>query len=869
LNTWTFLFTDIEGSTPLFSRAPEAYRVALKQHFEILDAATKAHGCASTHNTGDGLLVAFRESRAAVACAVAVQQALRQAAWAPEIGELRVRMGLHRGEAEEEGGELHGLVLHQASRVMTAAHGGQVLCSEVVRDDTVDVPMTDCGLYRLRGVPAPMRLFQVHYEGMPAAGFPPLRTPAAFTHHLPARSTKFFGRDAEIHDLTALLAPEPAGHAPRRYGRLVTLLGPGGTGKTRLSLAVAERLLTAYSGAVWFVELAELRDGALMAESLREGLEIPVEPGAAPLDQVAKTLGSQPSLLVLDNFEQLVPTGVTTVQALLERLPDLVCLISSRIRLELTAEQDFSVAPLFLPPATGTPEELLRNPSVQLYCDRARASRREFQLTTENAPHVAQLCRVLEGMPLALELAAARAAMLTPAQILAKLEHRLDFLVGRKQDFAHRHRTLRAAVAWSYEILTGPIQRLFARLSIFRGGWTLESAEAVACEDPDSAFAALDQLTELQSCSLIVVEERDSAMRYRMLESIREYAGEQLAASGAPTEIAAKHRAFFLALAADRPDLGEAEQLRQLEAEHDNLRAILAGNGPGAERVALAIDLYPFWMQRGYPREGREWLRRLADAAAAAGRSASLANAAGVLAWSCGDLDEARTQFEAALALAEQAGNEAHIAGLLNNLGILANAQGDYPTACARYERGLAIYRQLGWKSELSAALSNHGRNLLDDRQPAAARPVLLEGLRIQRELGEQFNTANTLHNLAEMAVQTGDFPAARRHLAECLLLRTTLGSVYDAAGLFCTLASTALGEARFEFAHRFFLAAQRALEEAGDQPGPVTQQRIAAGLEHSRSHLDPAARERSIAAGREARLREVLREDGSWAIGV
>src|SRR5678816_4416610 len=309
MDVWTLFFTDIEDSTGHYERAGPIYRAAATLQFTLLRNEIEAHDGEIFRHTGDGLLAAFRNSAAALDCAKACQRSLRKMEWPSEIGELRVRIGLHRGEVERMGDGFQGLTMHHAARVVDAAHGAQILCSTAVRDDVdghIRSEAKDLGLFRLRGVPAPMRLFQVDYDGMPRGGFPSPRTPAAFSHKLPASPTRFFGRDTELHDLAAMLRPEPPDGARLRYGRLVTLLGPGGTGKTRLSQAVGERLLTEYSHAVWFIPLAEVRDAQLLPEVLRTELEIAPEPGRMPLEQIVTMLAAQPSLLILDNFEQLV-----------------------------------------------------------------------------------------------------------------------------------------------------------------------------------------------------------------------------------------------------------------------------------------------------------------------------------------------------------------------------------------------------------------------------------------------------------------------------------------------------------------------------------------------------------------------------------
>jgi predicted ATPase len=355
--------------------------------------------------------------------------------------------------------------------------------------------------------------------------------------------------------------------------RLVTLTGSGGSGKTRLAVEVARGLVEEFQGAVWFVSLADLSDARLIVESVRDALRLPRSPSMDPLEQVVAALGRQPALLLLDNFEHLLIHGAALVRDLLERVETLTVLVTSRQRLDLAGERELVVLPLPIPRAADSVEELIRCESVQIFTDRAQAVRSEFEVTSANARAVAELCRRLEGIPLAVELAAARAQVLTPAQMLAQIADRFDLLVSRERDVPTRHRTLRAALDWSYQLLSPELQRLFARLSVFRGGWTAEATEAV-CEEPK----ALDYLEVLRECSLVVAEEQTQEMRFHMLETLREYAREQLS----PEErvvLEQRHAAHFLALAEQAmPELLGPKQgiwLARLEQEHDNLRSAL------------------------------------------------------------------------------------------------------------------------------------------------------------------------------------------------------------------------------------------------------------------------------------------------------
>ncbi len=864
METPTLLFTDIEGSTALYERVGEIFRTALAQHDSLIQAAIDRHGGRKVRDTGDGIIAAFPDPSAAVDAAIAAQEALAHATWPEATGPLLVRMGLHRGPAEFSEGDYRGLTMHHAARVMSAAHGRQILCSAAVVAllDESDVSIKDHGLYRLRGLPEPMRLYEIHWSG--ARPSLPLNAPPAFTQRLPVAGTRYFGRETEIAELMETLRPE----AHRTSGRLVTLLGPGGNGKTRLSLEVAARLLPAYSHAVWFVPLAELREPALVLEKICEALGLAAEPDTPPLELCARHLSTQPSLLVIDNFEQLLPGGAEPVGALVSAVPSLACLVTSRARLELGCEREFPLVPLRLPAAQCGAEDLHALPVVQLFLDRSQAVRRGFAVTQENAPSVAQLCRALEGIPLAVELAAARAGVLTPRQMLDRLGSRLDFLAGTRRDVPERHRTLRAAIAWSYELLAPPLQRLFARLSVFRGGWTLEAAEAVAASDDLPVAQMLDALVHLHGCSLILATETDDGMRYGMFEVLHDYATERLAESPSCVAVRAHHHAYFFGLCRNDARRAEVAWQRCLAAETDNLHALLGGSGPVLERLRAAVCLYPFWLHRGRLREGREWLARLRAEVGPISETtgAAAANAAAILAWKAGDHAAAQADFTRALVFWQQQHHEANEAGILNNLAILADDLGDLPCAQDCLRRSEVIYRRTGAEPELVAVLVNLGENAMRRDDEAAAEAALEEAISLARRRSLPSSLADALHNRAELHLRSGGFAAGRRCLAESFSLRSQLGSEDHQAAGWLVLGEFALAEERWQMAARCFLEASKALETLEAQPPPdltASLDRHLASLRHRLPSADwPTLPATKACSG----FGEVLRDDGNWA---
>lgn len=702
----------------------------------------------------------------------------------------RVRMALHSGDVQRNatGDDYHGLPLHRASRMLSAAHGGQVLVSEataglVRRDLEVGVRLADLGVYRLRDVEAPER----NYPGMARNEFAPLTAERAHAGgSLPLQFTRFFGREREIAQVGELL--QTAGI------RLLTLTGPGGTGKTRLAIEAAGRLLEPFAGAVWFAPLADLPDSTRLGDVLVDALHLPrLSSGAAePLEQVIRALCEQPSLLVLDNFEQIVESGgAEIVQDLLTRVPTLTILVTSRQLLGLSGEREYPVPPLLTPGGSiGSPEGLGAYDSVRLFVDRAQAVKPDFQVTNHNAPALAELCDRLEGIPLAIELAAARAQVLTPSQMLAQLANRFEFLVSRKRGVVERQRTLWAAVDWSYRLLSPELQTFFARLSVFRGGWTAEAAEAVTGNP-----LALDHLAQLRECSLVQTEDADGQMRFRLLETLREYASSRLRAEER-ADAEREHADFFVALAEEAaPNLLGPEQaawLGHLHTEHDNIRAAwewCLADGEEADDhrrhdvcLRLAGALWRFWSVRGHGTEGRQRLQALLERVPAAhpafgvtARRAATLDAAGALAHDQGDYAVAAAHNDESILLWRELGDGGGLATALNNRGNAALDQDDYEHAVRCYEEALALYRASGDQTGAAKVSTNLGALAYDQNDLERAAALLGESVTLKRRLGNAYGLAISLDLLGSVEKDRGSLdPAAALH-DEALALRRSL----------------------------------------------------------------------------------------------
>jgi predicted ATPase/class 3 adenylate cyclase len=518
----TFLFTDIEGSYRQWERHPEAMPRALAAHDEILQQAVAGNRGRIFKTAGDAICAVFDTPLDGVRAAAGAQRGLFAAPWA-EIGlaqPLTVRMAVQAGEAEERDGDFTGLVLNRISRLLRAGHGGQVLVSPSVADELPrgalpGVGLRDFGEQRLRDVPGANRIYQLEIEGLPVS-FPPLATLDTVAHNLPATLNACLDRTAELAQIRSLLLDSPA--------RLVTLLGPGGIGKTRLALQAAMQLIDSFSGGIWFVDLSGVRDVALVPAAIASALGARITPGGDPIDTIAGHAGEEELLLILDNCEQIVDGAAELVAALLPRATGVRVLATSRAPLHIRGEQRIDIGPL---PVEANE---LAGPAVELFLERAQQIRPSFELTDANRDAIFEICHRVDGIPLALELAAAQIAMLSPEALRARLSSRLTLLTSSSRDLPERHQTMRAAIAWSYALLTGEEQRVFRALSVFQGSWTFAGAFAMLGLDELKTMEVLASLRD--TCMVRLTETDDGEVCYSMLETIQEFGREQLAERG-------------------------------------------------------------------------------------------------------------------------------------------------------------------------------------------------------------------------------------------------------------------------------------------------------------------------------------------------
>jgi predicted ATPase/class 3 adenylate cyclase len=842
---------DIEGSTQLLHQLSDGYGEVLAACRALLRSAFQGWRGHEVDTQGDAIFAVFARASDALSAAVAAQRALAASSWLQGVT-VRVRMGLHTGEPSRVSEGYVGLDVHRAARIMSAAHGGQVLLSQTTRDlvahdGAEGESLRDLGEHHLKDFEQAMHLYQVVIAGLPA-DFPPLKTLDGRADMLPVPPTALVGREDEVTQIGKLLRREDV--------QLVTLTGPGGMGKSRLSIRVAAELREVFVGGVFFVSLAPITDPMLVLPTIAQVLGIRDGAGQTPSLRLVETLQRRPVLLVLDNFEQVVGAA-GQVADLLASCPPLKVLVTSREVLHVRAEHEFAVPPLALPDPAHLPRlaALARFSSVALLVQRVQAVKPEFRLTTINAREVAEICVRLDGLPLAIELAAARMKLLSPQALLARMGRRLTLLTGGARDVPTRQQTLRNTIEWSYFLLNAQEQRLFRWLSVFVSGCTLPAAEAVCAGTGDE----IDDIASLIDKSLLRSIEQtggdNEEPRLLMLETIREYGQELLASSGEAPDAREAHADYFLRLseeavpALDGPLL--TTWLDRLEQEHDNLRAALywfleADLPVMALRLCSALER--FWVVRGYRNEGLTFLERAlggssgvvpsvrAKALLAAARLSfmqsdydrgkalaqeSLAlfrelgdrrgiglslNRLGIAAWRQADFPTARVLMEEDLALYKELGNPDRIAWSLFALGLINIKQGEYTRALASFEEGLALFRKLGNKRGIAASLTQMAATLfVSQGDQTMVYPLLAQGLSLDREIGDKEGMAVSSLLLGSVALKQGDVATARTRVEEGLLLYREMGYREGIAEAFSLLGKVEAARGDLTFACTLF----------------------------------------------------------------
>jgi predicted ATPase/class 3 adenylate cyclase len=781
--TVTLLFSDIEGSTRLLERLGDRYVEVLAEHRRLLRASFARFNGREVGTEGDAFFIAFDKASEAVAAAGAAQSALAAHPW-PDAAVMRVRMGIHTGEPIVVGQDYAGLDVHRAARICSAAHGGQVLLSQPTRallgnDLPSGVELRDLGEHRLKDLPGAQRLFQLVMPGLPS-DFPALRTVGSRRMNLPAQLTSFVGRRRELAQVKELLE--------RPEVRLLTLSGPGGTGKSRLAVQVAAELTEAFLEGVCFVALAPVSDPELVLPTIAQALGVRGAAVQSLLHTLAEQVGDRRQLLVLDNFEQVLAAAPVVVD-LLAACPRLQALVTSRAALQVSGEHICPVPPLSLPDHTDAalPDDITSSEAVALFIERARAVNPDFTVTDASAPVLAEICQRLDGLPLAIELAAARSRLLPPQALLARLESRLQLLRGGSRDLPARQQTLRATIDWSYALLEADEQALLARLAIFAGGCTLEAAEVVCNLEGDlDVLAGLDALVNKNL--LAPRDDVEGDRRVVLLETMREYALERLSGRGEAGVTARRHADYFLGLAEQaEPELLGPRQgvwYERLEADLDNFRAALAwflAHEQADAAARLAATLMPLWWSRGHGSEGLRWLDAVLErrgSLAPPTLAKALFAKAGLL-LEIGDHHvQAPMLLEESLALFRELKDEAWTVRAVSRLGWAVRRAGELDRGLALQEQAVALAREQPETWSLALALNNFGFSLLKAGDHVRARAMLEESRVLCEATGEPEGIAAALQGLAEVALVEGDHIRASLLLEQALTLARKIGHV-------------------------------------------------------------------------------------------
>ena len=785
--TITFLFTDIEGSTRLWDQYPKAMQIAVERHNMILGEAIESHSGQVFKVIGDEYQAAFTSPLPALEAALVAQRSLSAENWG-EVGEIKVRMGIHMGPGEVVGDDYAiSHTLNRVARICAAGHGGQILISNVVADMVYDqlptgVYLLDVGEHLLKGISHPEHIYQAAAPGL-SIDFPPLRSLSVELsvpqHNLPAQVSSFVGRQREIAEIQGLLSAT----------RLLTLSGPPGTGKTRLALQVALRTLNQFEDGVYFVDLAPISAPEFVTSTIAKEFDIGESGSGSLVENLKNYLRDKHLLLILDNYEQIIETA-PLVSELLSAAPGLKVLVTSRQVLKVYGEQEYLVPPLSVPDLGRMYgfSALSQYEAVELFCQRAQAVKPDFTLTEDNASAIAEICVHLDGLPLAIELAAARSKLLPPDMICSRLGSRLDTLTGGARDLPSRLQTLRGTIDWSYDLLEDGEKVLFERLSVFQGGRTIESVEVICA--PGLSIPVIDGLESLLDKSLLHQEEGlGGEPRFMMLETIHEYGREKLAESGEAEKLQRRHAAHFAELAEQaETELVGAEQghwLERLRIEHDNLRAALTfslGSGESELGLRIVCALRDFWNYDGHVVEGLGWIERVLETPVDASPSlrAKGLNAAGWLSFVLGEYERGKLFSRQALALFQELGDQVNTAWALLFLGVQsAGSQSEIVEGMALIEQSLTLFRAHDNTPGIIRALNRLGELARLDGDYDRAGKAYEECIVLCRQSGDRLLEAYQLANLGLVDQHRCNYESAESMIKQGLILIDSLHTKY------------------------------------------------------------------------------------------
>jgi len=865
--TVTFLFTDIEGSTKMAQEYRDIWEALRDRHHAILRAALEAHNGYVFEIVGDAFCTAFHRPVEALRAALKAQRDLHSEAWGTTP--LRVRMGIHTGVAEAEGPGYRGyLALSSVSRVMSAAHGGQVLLSQsafdlVESDLPDDATLRDMGQHRLKDLLRSQHLYQLVVADLPS-DFPPLKSLDIRPHNLPIQLTSFIGRESEILELSELLGRT----------RLITLTGVGGTGKTRLALQVAAEVLDEFADGAWLIELAPLSDPALVPQTIATALNVREQPGRAFLDVLKDHLSSKNLLLLLDNCEHLINECAHVADALLHAAPQLRILATSREALGIAGEATFPVQTLSLPdPSAVSASAVSRCDAVRLFIDRAAALQPGFQVSDHNAPMVAQICTRLDGIPLAIELAAGRIRGMTLEQIASHLDDRFRLLTGGSRTALPRQRTLQATIDWSYNLLSEDERTLLRRLSVFAGGWTLEAAQDIAATGALQGEDVLELLPGLVEQSLVVLDMSNG--RYHMLETVREYALERVKAAGEEAEIRTRHLDYWLALIrSSNLDAAQGEaSVAFLAQDHQNLLAAIkwcdvAENGAqkGMELMG-ATRLY--WLLLGHYELSYQLSRHVLSLPGSQVRSLARQRALrtlGQMGTFSGHSAAVAEALEESLSIAKELSNTQGMVETLHDMGNASSALGNDQAAVKYFEEAFGLAKELGNDLLTGILLNNWAECLRSVGDLESAEDLYEQSLPFKRRANNPHATAISLLNLAQVALARGRLPRAREWLLESFAVISESRFPIRPSGFALETCATFMAVAKdWHNAARLFGVCEAERERVGEVRIRADEQFITALMAQAREALGEVEYRSAFSEGSGLGVADALSQAQAW----
>lgn len=866
----TFLFTDIVGSTQRWDQNPDQMREDLARHDALLQRVIAASGGVVFKTVGDAFCAAFSVPGNALSAARSITLGLASQDWI-KSSPVHVRQAIHTGSPEVRGADYFGPPLNRVARLLSAGHGGQILLSATTHALVAEhLPMgcglLDLGSHQLKDLRRPEHIYQLLAQDL-SDSFPPLRTVDSLPNNLPTQLTAFVGRETQITEVRSLLS----------RARLVTIMGTGGAGKTRLAIETGAQSLDDYADGVWLIELAEITDPDLVMESVAAALGVRAESDRPLEEAITHYLRDRHLLLILDNCEHVIGAAAGLAERLIRTCSRLRMLATSREVLAINAETIWSIPPLSLPRFGEAPtvEELNGFESARLFSERAAASSPGFTITDSNAPSLAHICQRLDGIPLALELAAARIRVLTLEQIAARLDNQFKLLTGGSRTAVPRQQTLRALVDWSHDLLSDTEQALFRRLAVFAGGWTLEAAEGVCSGVGLDVDDVLDVMSQLVDKSLVIADEHLGEARFRMLETLRQYGREKLILTGEDEQLQARHRDWFAQFMTRQIALQNgANQDRVFErtdAELGNLRAALdtleLRPGAPSPAIGMANDLVWFTCMRGYIHDEHERLLKLLSTWTEPGESrATLLSAAGKYAHHMGKYDDAMALLGESVSLWRPSGRTRGLAISLCRLGQLEQALGHFESAWSLLDESQSVFREIGVESGLDAPLALFLAQVAMNRGDHEQAIQQFEDCVSQaREIDDRHSTSSALRSLGELLQMQGDISRAAECLRESLTITRDLDDRACSTTTLDSIAMLAGAEGEHERAVCAHVAAATARKTQATSLSPSEESRVRRAREQGEARLSDTDRERACTRGQSMSLADAI----DWALNV